>query len=94
MAKKRYYQSPKDRMDESRGMERERRRTEMEDSGMIREDRSSIANLPQDVKYTAYPKTDYFMYDLDDTIRGIDVQIDDDVRGERRKSGERYPEKY
>ena len=92
-------------MDESRGMERKmgndyysgmdsRRRQEMKDGGMIREDHMAIANLPQGVMYQPYPKTDYFRYDLNDDIRGVDVQIDDDVRGERRKSGKTYPEKY
>ena len=111
MAKKKYYQSPKDRLAESRGEERSlyrkkmkkeehyagmepRRRQELEDAGMIREDRNAVANLPQYVKYEAYPKTDYDRYDLNDDIRGIDVQMNDDVRQERRKSGEPYPEKY
>lgn len=109
---KRYYQSPRDRMAESRGMEREirrkdvmraddrmydeidRRRREMEDAGMIHEDKMAVANLPQNVHYKPYPKTDYYRYDLNDDIRGIDVQIDDDVRQERSKAGKSYPEKY
>lgn len=133
MAKKRYYQSAKDRLDESRGMEREirrkdlreererlmkknknsesrkkmmnkdyyagmdaRRRQEMEDAGMIREDHSAIANLPQGVIMREYPKNDYFSYNLNDDIRGIDVQMDDDVRKESKaaKARHQYPEKY
>lgn len=79
--------------DKYSGME-PRRRQEMEDAGMIREDHRAVANLPQEVRYQAYPRIDYDSYDLNDDIRGIDVQMDDDVRKERRKSGERYPEKY
>lgn len=133
MAKKRYYQSAKDRLDESRGMEREirrkdlreekerlmkkkknsnskknmdkkdyysgmdeRRRQEMMDSGMIREDKNAIANLPQGVVMRDYPKPDYFSYNLNDDIRGIDVQMDDDVRKESKaaKSRKQYPDKY
>jgi len=112
MAKKRYYQSVKDRMSESRGMERyetkrkmnrydeyyagmdERRRMELEDSGMIHEDHRAIANLPQEVMFKEYPKGDYLRYDLDDTIRGVDVQMDDDVRKEISKTHKKYPEKY
>lgn len=103
MAKKRYYQSPKDRLAESRGMEREmyagyddRKRKEYEDSMMIKEDRSAVANLPQNVMMKEYPKTDYYYYDLDDTQRGVNVQMDDDVRMEKKlgKAGKKYPEKY
>jgi len=56
-----------------------RRKQEMEDGGMIREDRSAIANLPQEVMMKAYPKTGpYIPEDLDDTIRGVDMQMDSD----------------
>lgn len=102
MAKrKRYHQSVKDRMAESRGMERHyaeayagmdpRRRLEMEDSGMIHEDRSAPANLPQGVKYHPWPQTGYSKYRLDDTIRGVDKQMDDDMKMQKK---EQYPEKY
>jgi len=118
MAKKRYHQSAKDRLDESRGMEREirrkdvkkafkrgerderdyhmdpRRRRHLESEGMLHEDHNEIANLPQHVMMKPYPKTDYYSYDLNDDIRDIDVQMDDDVRKERRKAGMAYPEKY
>ena len=58
------------------GME-PRRRQEMEDAGMIHEDHSAIANLPQQVMIKPYPKTDHYMPEgLDDTISGIDRQID------------------
>lgn len=70
----------------------ERRRQEMEDGGMIREDKSAIANLPQDVMIKAYPKTGPYMPEmLDDTLRGVDKQIDGDD-SQRRKTFN--PHKY
>lgn len=89
---KRYHQSVRDRMAESRGEERhimqrhndgyyedriDRRHQEMEDGGMIREDKSAIANMPQEVMYKAYPKNrNYMDGKLDDTIRGVDHQME------------------
>ena len=69
-----------------------RRKQEMEDGGMIHEDHSAIANLPQEVRITPYPKYGANMPDgLDDTIRGIDNQMgaDDSQRDARMK-----PHKY
>ena len=72
------------------GME-PRRRQELEDAGMIREDHNEIANLPQDVRMTPYPKTGpYLPEGLDDTIRGVDHQMDYDD-GKRREHF--YPKK-
>lgn len=49
--------------------------------GMISEDRSAPANLPQGVVHKYYPKTDSMdKYGLDDTIRGVDDNINDSVR--------------
>ncbi len=60
------------------GME-PRRRQEMEDAGMISEDHNAIANLPQNVVYRAYPVSGQSLPEgLDDTMRGIDRQIDAD----------------
>lgn len=57
------------------GME-PRRRQELEDAGMIHEDHSAMANMPQSVKMTPYPKSyGYLPEDLDDTMRGIDRQL-------------------
>ena len=60
----------------------DRRRQEMEDGGMISEDRSAIANMPQDVMIKEYPKSDDYMNDtdsrMDDTIRGVDRQMGED----------------
>lgn len=102
MAKKRYYQTRKDREDESRGMRRywadkedanmKHDRYSYEDSTMIREDPRAPANLPQEVVHRNYPKTAYgYGGNLDDTIRGVDDQIDDDVEEARRHRGmEKY----
>lgn len=52
-----------------------RRRQEMLDAGMIREDHSAMANMPQNVIMRAYPDPmEYTPENLDDTIRGIDRQ--------------------
>jgi hypothetical protein len=56
-----------------------RRHMEMMDGGMIREDHSAIANLPQGVMMKPYPMTGPYMPEgLDDTIRGVDKQMDSD----------------
>jgi hypothetical protein len=68
-----------------------RRRQEMEDAGMIREDHSAIANLPQNVSMKPYPKEGgYLPEDLDDTLRGIDRQMGFD---NRKKMEHFYPKK-
>jgi len=62
-----------------------KRTQEAEDGGMIREDRRAIANLPQEVMIKPYPMTGPYMpEDLDDTIRGIDRQMDEDDSQRRR----------
>lgn len=54
----------------------ERRHQEMMDGGMIHEDRTAVANLPQMVMYKPYPRNDSYLHGkLDDTITGIDHQI-------------------
>lgn len=94
MAKKKYYQGMKDRMDESRGMKDPMRRREYEDSMMIREDRNAIANLPQDVKYVQYPQSPYYKQpELNDTIRGVDRQLADDAYAKALKKSS-YSEKF
>ncbi len=48
--------------------------------GMISEDHGAPSNLPQQVVHTYYPKCNYVdNYYLDDTIKGIDDNIDDSV---------------
>lgn len=68
-----------------------RRRQEMADAGMIHEDHAAIANLPQRVEIKPYPKNmKYLPEDLDDTIRGVDRQIDYD---DSKKLSHFYPKK-
>lgn len=82
MAKKRFYDG------DYSGPLNDARRQEKKDSMMISEDRSACANLPQDVKYHAWPKSgNYANYDLDDTIGGIDRQIGADSSGMKRNKG-------
>lgn len=65
---------------------------EAQDGGMIREDHSAIANLPQNVMIKAYPKPDtYGHYDLDDTIESVDNQR---VQDAKYKKGGKFPEMY
>lgn len=92
----RYYQSKKDRRDESRGMKKrlgaaeaksysgmgyyqgpqERVEQELRDASMVQEDRSAVANLPQNVVMRPWPKGGrYTPEHLNDTIRGIDNQM-------------------
>lgn len=67
-------------------------RQESIDGGMITENKSAIANLPQEVMIKPYPKPDdYGMYHLDDTIRGIDHQRKEDSK--EKKKGQ-YPDMY
>lgn len=55
------------------------RKEAMREAGMINEDRSAIANLPQSIMIKAYPETGPYMPEgLDDTIRGVDRQMDKD----------------
>ena len=87
MAKKKYFKS----MMDNNAMD-PRKRFQLEDSMLLHEDPRAIANLPQDVKYHAWPKADdYRSYDLNDTIQGVDVQMKEDSR--LGKKG-RFPSKY
>lgn len=68
-----------------------RRTQEMQDAGMIRENPAAIANLPQEVMIKAYPKPgSYLPEGLDDTIRGVDMQMDYDDSKRREHF---YPKK-
>jgi len=72
------------------GME-PRRRQEIEDMGMIHEDHRAIANLPQEVMIKPYPRTGpYLPEGLDDTIRGVDMQMDYD---DEQRRNHFYPKK-
>lgn len=99
---KRYYQNGRDRRDESRGVERYfekemyagpamRERMEYDSSMMIKEDHAAMANLPQNVVLRYYPETAYQNDMVPDTIVGVDVQMRDDMK--HQKKG-KFPEKY
>lgn len=62
-----------------------KRTQEMQDAGMIRENPAAIANLPQEVMMKPYPRYgNYLPEELDDTIAGVDRQMnyDNDKRRE------------
>ncbi len=68
-----------------------RRRQEMEDAGMIHEDHRAIANMPQEVMIKPYPRTGpYLPEGIDDTIRGVDHQMDYD---DSQRARNFYPKK-
>ncbi len=68
-----------------------RRYKEMYEAGIIHEDPRAVANLPQEVRYEAYPKAaGYLPEDLDDTLRGVDRQMGYD---NRKKMEHFYPKK-
>ncbi len=82
-----YEQNMKDRKDEYRGM-KGKGKNGMDSSyyGMISEDNSAPANMPQEVVHKYYAKNDYFnSHELDDSIRGID-----DTRRDSISQMERY----
>ena len=78
---KRYY----GKMDPARKLERE-------DFGMINSDYNAVANLPQQVVMKDWPaESNYNNYGVEDSIRGIDRQLNAD--GSKMKS-QLQPEKY
>lgn len=81
MAKKRFYK-PNDRA------------LEKADSGMISEDHSACANMPQQVIQKEWPRTTFYDHsDLEkyDNVRGIDRQMDEDANGaSRHRSKSKY----
>ncbi len=86
---KRYHKSPS--QGSYAGMDA-RRTQEMEDGGMIREDMSAIANLPQDVMIKPYPAADdYAVYGLNDTIASVDHQRKADSKDKKKGA---FPEMY
>jgi len=63
----------------------ERRHREMKDAGMISEDKSAIANMPQHVEYKGWPRAhEGFDSNIDDTIAGINQQMDRDESHAKR----------
>lgn len=68
-----------------------RRRQEMRDANMIHEDHRAVSNLPQNVIMKSYGDAGgYLPEDLDDTIAGVDRQMNYD--GKKRNDGF-YPKK-
>lgn len=68
-----------------------KRHQEMEDAGMIREDHRAIANMPQQWYIREYPKVGPYMPEvIDDTIAGVDHQIDYD---DHKRAMSFYPKK-
>lgn len=68
-----------------------RHRLEMQDAGMIHEDPRKIANLPQEVMMKEYPKNGMYLPEvLDDTIAGVDRQINYD---DYKRAQTFYPKK-
>lgn len=54
--------------------------------GMISENMGAVANMPQEVVYKAYPKgMQDFDAQLDDTISGIDAQMNKDYAKAKAK---------
>lgn len=71
----------------------DRRKEEMRDAGMLHENHSEVANMPQEVKYHAWPKPKYGLMDseLDDTIAGINHQMDrDEEQGRKGMKPHKY----
>lgn len=65
----------------------ERRAQERADYGMLSEDHSSFANMPQNVVMREYPQPgNYLPEDLDDTIAGIDRQMREDNNRRRAQN--------
>lgn len=90
MAKERYYADARPdraarKMSES-GVERAINNEPGEMRGaMIREDRSKPSNLPQEVMMKEYPPVDYFNSYIDDSIYGIDNQMQNGVSGLKKQ---------
>lgn len=89
-----YEQTSRDRERESKGMKKyetkhikkyeknhmEKGRMDSGYMGMISSDPSAPANLPQEKKMEYYPKSEYLVEDIDDSIRKVDEDIDSSVR--------------
>lgn len=67
------------------GMHEGRRYHEMKAAGMISENHNAVANMPQEVRYVAWPSYEVGLdAGMDDTIRGINEQMNQDLAGGRR----------
>lgn len=54
------------------------------------------ANMPTEVVMKEYPKTDYLMFgdSSEDTLMGVDAQMNADVQGARKSKKIKTPIKY
>jgi len=83
MAERAYYRKSRSMSmgDGEVGYSDPRRRHELEDMQMISEDSRAVANLPQNVIMKDYDKTGPWNDEvMDDTIKGIEYQIDRDSK--------------
>jgi len=63
-----------------------RRRSEIADGGMVREDHLAMSNLPRQAIHCEYPQAPFYKTPyLDDTVRGYDSRLDDDGSSMRRR---------
>lgn len=86
-----YHHSPSDLLGDYSSGWAARRRMEMAKDGMIVEDPRAVANLPQEVMIKPYEKTGpYLPEDLEDSIRGVDGQMDYD---DSQRRAHYYPKK-
>ncbi len=53
-------------------------------SMMISEDYSKTSNLPTEVVMKDYPRVDYVMQNVSDTMYGMDMQVDNAIKATRR----------
>lgn len=84
MAKRHYNSGSYEGMDS-------RRTQEMQDAGMIRENPSAIANLPQEVMMKPWPSAgSYIPENLDDTIAGVNRQM---AMDDNKRSAHNVPKK-
>lgn len=52
---------------------------------MLHEDKSAPSNCPREVIMKEYPKVDYLYQPIDDTMEGIDRQMNAGVGGVRKQ---------
>ena len=96
MAKKKHHHEMKHEMHGMYEGMAGRRHQEMKDAGMISEDKSAVANMPQNVIMRAWPRADMGLDSrLDDKISGVNKQMDEDLKGARRHMDPtKYQEQY
>lgn len=96
MAKKKYYQSPRDRMDEGEGMVRYEMKKKMKKSkkggrvyenpyAMLHRDDSKHAGMPDSVIIKNYPKNSYIDQSYGDDLESIDRCFNEAVRGANKQ---------